>query len=188
MHRVTRALPHRDERGASAVEFALVMPILFMLLLGITTSGLSYSHAIGVTNAVREGSRFGATTDACGATPPACTGGNAWATSVMQRVRDTQFDDPSTQTRVCVQLVRVTAVGATAPVVGFQCSSGGVSTLTASNLPAVPATTTTVGTCFVQVVAARPFTINVAIQKWDRTLVRTSIARYERKDKLPTCL
>jgi Flp pilus assembly protein TadG len=190
MRRIHPAQRQRDERGASAVEFALVMPFLFMLLLGMTTSGLSYSHAIGVTNAVREGSRFGATTDACGATPPApCTGANAWATSVMQRVRDTQFDDPSPhKTKICVQLTKVTAVGATAPVVGFQCSSGGVSTLADSDLPAVPTTTSTVGTCFVQIVAARPFTINVAIQQWDKPLVRTSIARYERKDKLPTCL
>lgn len=181
----------RDDRGAAAVEFALVVPILLMLLLGITTGGLSYSHALGATNAVREGSRFGATTDACGAAAPAAcsaAGGTAWATSVMQRVRDTQFDDPSTQTKVCVQLTRVTAVGSTTALVGFQCSSEGGPTLASSALPSVPTTTTTVGTCFVRVVVARPFTINVGIQKWDRTLIRTSIARYERKDKFPTCV
>ena len=60
----TRALGHADERGAVAVEFALVLPLLVMLLLGIATTGLSYTHAIGVTNAVREGARFGATADA----------------------------------------------------------------------------------------------------------------------------
>ncbi len=58
----TRGRARLDERGAVAVEFALVLPVLVMLLLGITTAGLSYSHAIGLTNAVREGSRFGATT------------------------------------------------------------------------------------------------------------------------------
>jgi hypothetical protein len=167
------------------------MPILVALLLGITTAGISYSHAIGVTNAVREGARFGATTDACGAVAPAaCSaeGHTAWATSVMQRVRDTQFDDPSTQTRVCVQLTRVTdADGSNSPLVGFQCSDAGGPTLLAGALPLVPKAITAVGNCFVQVVAARPFTINIGVDRWDRVMVRTSIARYERKDKQPTC-
>ena len=178
------SLARRTERGAAAVEFALVVPLLMMLLLGVITVGLSYNNALGVTNAVREGSRFGATTDACGTTPPAvCTGGSAWATSVMQRVRDTQFDDPGLETKICVQLIKV---GTVTPLVGFQCSSAGGPALTSSALPSVP--TGTVGTCFVQVVAARPFTVNVGIQKWDRVLERTSIARYERKDKYPSCV
>ena len=88
--------PTRTERGAVAVEFALVLPVLVMLLLGITTSGISYSHAIGATNAVREGSRFGATADAG---VPA-----TWAGDVIKRVRGTQFDDPTSETAVCVQL------------------------------------------------------------------------------------
>lgn len=86
----------RTERGAVAVEFALVLPLLVMLLLGVTTSGLSYSNALGVTNAVREGARFGATADATSTT---------WAADVISRVRATQFDDPAAETAVCAQLV-----------------------------------------------------------------------------------
>ena len=179
------SLARRTDRGAAAVEFALVVPLLLMLLLGVTTAGYSYSNALGVTNAVREGSRFGASADACGSTPPAaCTaaGASAWATSVMQRVRDTQFDDPGLQSKICVQLIQIPST----VLVSFQCSTAGGPTLTSADLPAVPATP--VGTCFVRVVAARPYSINVAIQKWDRVLVRTAIARYERHDRFTTCV
>ena len=44
----------RLETGAVAVEFALVLPLLVILLLGITTSGLSYTHAIGGSIAAAE--------------------------------------------------------------------------------------------------------------------------------------
>ena len=49
----------RDESGAVAVEFALILPILVMLLLGVTTTGLVYSDHLAITNAAREGGRFG---------------------------------------------------------------------------------------------------------------------------------
>lgn len=50
------------ERGATLVEFALICPLLFMLLLGTLTGGLTLSRQNSVENAVREGTRFGAVT------------------------------------------------------------------------------------------------------------------------------
>lgn len=46
-----------SERGAAAVEFALVLPVLIMLLLGIVEFGRIYNIQISVTNAAREGAR-----------------------------------------------------------------------------------------------------------------------------------
>lgn len=45
------------ERGAAAVELALVLPILFTLLIGIVEFGQYYSAKIAVTTAAREGAR-----------------------------------------------------------------------------------------------------------------------------------
>ncbi len=45
------------EAGAAAVEFALVLPILVMLVFGIVYFGLGYNAKLGVTAAVREGAR-----------------------------------------------------------------------------------------------------------------------------------
>lgn len=45
------------ERGAVAVEFAILAPVLVMLLLGIMEFGRAYSVQISLTNAAREGVR-----------------------------------------------------------------------------------------------------------------------------------
>jgi Flp pilus assembly protein TadG len=49
----------RSESGASAVEFALLLPVLMLILFGIIEFGLAlYQQAI-LTNASREGARLG---------------------------------------------------------------------------------------------------------------------------------
>lgn len=45
------------ERGAVAVEFALLTPVLIMLLLGIMEFGRAYNTQLTLTNAAREGVR-----------------------------------------------------------------------------------------------------------------------------------
>jgi len=161
-----------EEHGAVALEFALVLPLLAMLLMGIVTGGVSYSHALGVANAVREGARFGATADGTS---------SSWAADTVARVRATQFDDTNSaatsSTSVCAALVR-----APSTVITSTCSVGGAGgprlsmpAVTAS--PAVP--TVTSGACVVRVVAARNFTINVALTSFSGTITRGSVARYE---------
>jgi Flp pilus assembly protein TadG len=46
-----------SERGAVAVEFAIIAPILVMLLLGIMEFGRAYNTQLTLTNAAREGVR-----------------------------------------------------------------------------------------------------------------------------------
>lgn len=48
------------ERGAAAVEFALVLPVLLAILLGIMEFGFLFNQQISATNAAREGARFAA--------------------------------------------------------------------------------------------------------------------------------
>ena len=47
----------RGERGASAVEFALVVPILVALLLGILDYGIIFTDSVSTRNGVREAAR-----------------------------------------------------------------------------------------------------------------------------------
>ena len=49
----------RNQKGASAVEFALVLPILIVLLFGIVEFGLLMYNKAVITNASREGARAG---------------------------------------------------------------------------------------------------------------------------------
>ena len=48
------------ERGAVAVEFALILPLLLMLVLGIIEFGFGYHAWDATQNAGREGARLGA--------------------------------------------------------------------------------------------------------------------------------
>jgi Flp pilus assembly protein TadG len=49
----------RSESGASAVEFALLLPVLMMVLFGIIEFGLALYRQAILTNASREGARLG---------------------------------------------------------------------------------------------------------------------------------
>ncbi|MDQ1402184.1 MAG: TadE-like protein [Actinomycetota bacterium] len=51
----------QNEDGASLVEFALILPLFVMLLLGMFTGGLAYNTKLSLTSATREASRYGAT-------------------------------------------------------------------------------------------------------------------------------
>jgi Flp pilus assembly pilin Flp len=167
-----------SERGAVAVEFALVLPVLTMLLIGTITTGLSYSHALGVTNAVREGARFGAIADG--------TDG-AWATDVMRRVHATQFDDrpdlayddPGVETTICVQLIKL---GTPPPSPDCNGAGPGVDSTDLAKYPLPPTSASLpAGVCVVRVVAAREYTISAPpfFDVADRKMVRGSVARYE---------
>lgn len=49
----------RSERGAELIEFAVVMPILLLLIAGIIDFGMMFRTYEAVTNAAREGARVG---------------------------------------------------------------------------------------------------------------------------------
>jgi len=48
---------HDSERGAVAVEFAILLPLLLMLVLGTIEFGRAYNAQITLTNAARDGVR-----------------------------------------------------------------------------------------------------------------------------------
>jgi Flp pilus assembly protein TadG len=59
MSQVHKAISFLNERGASAVEFALVLPVLMLILFGTIEFGMvMYSREV-LTNASREGARAG---------------------------------------------------------------------------------------------------------------------------------
>jgi hypothetical protein len=52
-----------SEHGAAAVEMALVLPILLILVFGLIEFGFAFNAQISLTQAVREGVRVGAIGD-----------------------------------------------------------------------------------------------------------------------------
>src|SRR4051794_35999669 len=57
--RAVRRLRNREE-GASLVEFALIAPILFLILFGVIDFGFIYNDFLSVRQGVRDGARVGA--------------------------------------------------------------------------------------------------------------------------------
>jgi Flp pilus assembly pilin Flp len=61
-HPVVRFLKtfHRSNRGAAAIELAVVLPLLALLAIGVAEFGRLYFTAITVANAARAGAQYGA--------------------------------------------------------------------------------------------------------------------------------
>jgi len=49
---------HDPERGAAAIEFALILPLLIVLVFGIVQFSIAYNRAQGLHAAAREGARL----------------------------------------------------------------------------------------------------------------------------------
>lgn len=149
----TRGARQRSDHGAAAVEFALVVPLLLILLFGTVTAGLAYSDHLGITNAVREGARFGSAMPYQQSTPAITPA--QWADSVRTRVQQVYFNAGSTVTtdQICVKLVDSTGAGVTgAAALGTQCGAE----------PTAPSGMST-GSCAVKVWVSRPETIQLVV-------------------------
>lgn len=75
-HAITRTWRRRGDRGVALVEFALLVPLLSMLVFAVIEYGFVYRELHTLEASTRAGARVGAT--ACGvASTPACDLGNS---------------------------------------------------------------------------------------------------------------
>jgi Flp pilus assembly protein TadG len=74
------SIQNRRERGASAVEMALVAPFLLILLLGIIEFGFLFGEYNELRHAVREGARYAAVSE------PDLNGGGVDETDVVLKI------------------------------------------------------------------------------------------------------
>jgi len=160
MRRLTKGT---NERGAAAVEFALIVPIVVLLLFGTITTAFVYSDHLDITNAAREGARYGAVADASSAT---------WAASVQTRVQQLSFNATGlkpTDNQVCVQLVQA---GGT-----VLASDSGTACGSQPSLPTGMAT----GSCAVLVWLSEPKNIQLVVAPdLNLTISAQSVAYYGR--------
>ena len=62
----------KREKGQTMVEFALVLPILLVLMLGIAQFGVTFNNYVTLTDAVRAGARKAAVSRNASDPPGAC--------------------------------------------------------------------------------------------------------------------
>src|SRR5688572_1412831 len=94
----------RREGGASAVEFALIAPLFFMITFGMISGAIAFNQKNQMTHAAREGARYGATLN-----PEDWeTDQSGWADNIIAVTRDRSFGDLGDSVDgagVCVALV-----------------------------------------------------------------------------------
>lgn len=164
----------RDEEGAQLVEFAFVLPLLLMILMGIVTGGIAFNRNISVDNAARESARYGATL-------PVESGMNTWLNDVADvaiRSAAGDLDDGIQGRAVCVAYVYPDGGDPDDRTARIQVNTAGVRTVSVGN------------TCFadgrpnderrVQVELARESELILVL--WGRTLTLggESTVRFER--------
>lgn len=76
------------------VEFAIVLPIFLLLLLGIAQLGIAFNNYLALTDAVRQGARYGA--------PASCSGACDRTSLVEQKVKESASNLDQNQIGVTV--------------------------------------------------------------------------------------
>jgi Flp pilus assembly protein TadG len=137
MNRRTSTLRGARDRGAAAVEFALVFPLLLLIVFGIIDFGRALNTQITLTQAAREGARLDAEGDAqatvIAGTEQAATGLNP---VIVQVTACPPGVAPSNNATVSVsyQFSFITPIGAIADLIGNPGGLGNPLTMTAQGV------------------------------------------------------
>jgi len=167
---------HRSEQGASALEFALVLPILVTVLFGAISFGLAFNAKMQISHAARESVRFAATY----AVPD--SGMNDWFKAVVNRAVNTSagqtpvWDD---EVFICVSMIPESG-----PIVTKQ-MQGGTGNATSADL--VDNGADSASACFtdnltddrVQVRIIKGTDLNLVFLSRPVTLTEQGVARFE---------
>jgi len=140
------------ERGVAAVEFAIILPLLMMVLFGIMGFGFAMAQSASLASGAREGARLGAVNGV------AAVSGDHDCGDVVAQAREQAQTIGVSELDVEVTVARVSAAGAATTVcsagVGAGSPSGGV-----------PPCTDAVAT------AATEATVRVTTKVYDRAFV-----------------
>jgi len=109
-----------QRRGANALEFALVAPILVALMTGVVDYGWYFSERIALVSAVRDAARVGVTTSQQDERSPEQTAEDALIAALSdQGYRGTIYVDIALEGSAPDQNLSVTAALPYQPLVGF---------------------------------------------------------------------
>ena len=167
-----------SESGAALVEFALILPVFMILVLGVFSGAVVYNQKLDLAHATREGARFGSvlkTPDSGGTFTGACSS-QTWAQCVQGVIVERSGGDLTTS-GVCVALVNddLTVYSEN----GHGQTDFATNGATASTLPCPNANDSPGRGTHVQVTAQRSGKIEALLFNWNMTLKSNASAKYE---------
>lgn len=166
------------------------MPLLLTLIFGMFSGGIAYNRKLVLTNAVREGSRYGATLAVAQAPPltPACTDQiDCWLSkvaSVTQQASEGELSSSGGGWKVCVAYVHPAGTATNDMNRKLERTPPSTDAITK-----VPPSTLAQATCFddgrppserrVQVTAQRAGKLEYLVSSMSLTLRSQSVTRFE---------
>ncbi|MHB1593083.1 MAG: TadE/TadG family type IV pilus assembly protein [Streptosporangiaceae bacterium] len=134
MSRQSSARPARD-RGAVAVEFALLLPLLLLIIFGIIDFGRAFNAQVTLTQAAREGARLEALgqPNVVSRTQGAATGLSNVAVTIVSSCPANAGPGVNAEVRVSYDFTFATPIGAIASFFGVT-GPGSPLTLTAQGV------------------------------------------------------
>lgn len=153
----------QGDSGTALVEFALVLPLLVVFLLGTITGGITLNDELQLNHATRDAARYGATIPA-----EETFGTGTWATNVRTVVVE-RFGDGLTPADVCVSLVSGSPA---VPLSANHTTDGGGNACYDDSTSGISQTR-------VQVTAAKAAQIETGIWTADITLKANAITMHE---------
>ena len=167
--RAPRGRRRRGESGAALVEFALVLPVFLMLLLGMMTGGLAYSRKLSVAQAAREGARYGATLPITASNPVSAWLPRVGALTISSSDGELESDKPG-------RFVCIAHVPASGTAQKWQVTGTGTAVQSPGTCIADDGRT---GETRVQVVASRTSRLEALVFSRDLTVGSHAVARFE---------
>jgi Flp pilus assembly protein TadG len=162
----------KSESGAALVEFALILPVFMILVLGVFSGAIVYNQKLDLAHAAREGARFGSVLNTTASLTGNCAS-SSWA-SCVQGITVERSGGDLTTGGVCVALVKddgVTVYSDTNHAASWFSTNGSANCPNANDSAGK-------GT-HVQVTAERNGKIEALVLKWNMTLKSNASARYE---------
>src|SRR6266567_8451948 len=128
---MSRQLTGTPDRGAAAVEFAIMLPLLLLLVFGIIDFGRALNAQVTITQAAREGARLTALNqpNVTGRTQAAATGLSGVGVTIVSPCPAGAGPTANADVKVTYAFKFVTPIGAIAKIFG---KSGPGSQLTLS--------------------------------------------------------
>lgn len=165
----------RSEAGAALVEFALILPVFMILVLGAFSGANIYNQKMDLTHATREGARFGSVLSTTATLTGACAGATSTWASCVQGVAVERSAGDLTTGNTCVALMKDDGTTVysdnTHTAVYFSTQQGGAACTGYSDSPGR-------GT-HVVVTGTRNGKIEALVLSWTMQLKANASARYE---------